>query len=204
MTYNPFPTPLVSNFDPEPELFDVQICASEQRLWRKLQGHLNTQYRNFVNVYLQISNSPGQPVAFQHATITADMLSSSDDPTATPVVRSVLQTKSQSLFEFNWWHAGGASLGCTVQLNAGGGVPAIKVIINPDHMGSDMIHMTSVDGTMVPESEVVARPYNAAGTALQFGTYQVVGNKWEFYPVSILIAGATMYLSEVLPMVNIL
>jgi hypothetical protein len=162
--------------------------------------------KSFENIEITFANQilTSDNTAWQHFQITAAMLGDSDDPLGVSVPRSVLTTKSQSPFEFNWWHAEGAARFYTVQLNAGSGVPGYKVVINPDHMGHNMTRDTPVAGSIVPEYETVARPHNAAGTVLQFGMYKPRAGRWEFWPSSVLIGGATAYLCEGLPMVKIL
>jgi len=184
------------------------IPVGQQKINEQIRGAFNGVEQEITDIRenMKSVNAVTISMAFQKATITADMLASSLDPLAATVPRSVLTTKSQTAYEFDWWHAGGASPAYTVQLNAGGGVPSIPVVIDPDHMGMLRVEETSVGASAELPARTIARPANAAGTELQFGYYMPDSARdghWKFWPVSVLVEGSVMYLFEAMPVVTI-
>lgn len=140
--------------------------------------------------------------AYQFCQVTAEMLEASDDPDGNPVERSVLITKSESDYEFNWMMSGGVRRS-TVVLGPGQGVNSHHVIIDRDDVNLAMLRWKAVGGEYVGTESIVARPYGMTGLKLQFGTYKPDGDMLKFWPAQ-LYDGVWVYLEQTLPQVVIL
>jgi len=187
------------------DINDIGISAANRRLLEQIEAVMGDIDANFKSLYHYISEGESIARAWQHFEVTAAMLESSDDPTGTPVVRSVLTTASSSNHEFNWMLAGGVSPHYAVVLGPGRGVPSHPVTIDREDANIKARKWNTTAGVPGHEPETVSRPYGMTGLKLQFGQWKPHATlpKYEFWPSSIAV-GTWIYLEQVLPVVKIL
>jgi hypothetical protein len=139
--------------------------------------------------------------AWQFGPIVDAMLESSFDPNGVAVPRSVLTTKSRSIYEFNWLQAGGVR-DYKIVLGPGNGVPSHHIIIDRSDI-IEFIQKKVASGGSIVDVEVSGyRPYGMEGLKIQCGMWRADGDKLEFWPESLHI-GTWVYLEQTLPQVVI-
>ena len=162
--------------------------------------HANKMFRELYK-FACVAKYAIQQVAYQFFQIEAGDLGSSDDPDGNPVVRSVLNTASQSDFEFNWMQSGGTRT-YKVVTGPGDGVPTHHVIIDRDNANIHIQKWEAVGADIEQGRENVCRPYGMTGLQLQFGYWVANAGVLEFWPTSIAV-GTWVYLEQELPYVEI-
>lgn len=176
------------------ERFSNNVDAPTRAILEDIVKGMDQLWDISVQIYVN-KNLTERP--WQEFQIKAADLSSSDDPDGNPVVRSVLQTASNSPNEFNWWRCGGLR-NYKVELGPGDGVPKHDVIIDRDDSNLGMGRLVAVGDASVMVSTNVARPYGG-GTQLQFGEWRPAGGKFKFWPSSLSV-DTWVYLEQDLPM----
>lgn len=200
------------DFQPEPEVFYNPIVVgvvkereyrdfikAQHDLWRRLQNTISDiemNFRDLTDRFNEVEIS-APVMAMQFMQVTADMLESSDDPTGTPVPRSVLTTASQTSTEFNWLLAG-ISTHASIAMGPGNGVAAHYIIVDLDDRNNPIQRKKASAGNIVDIKSSVFRPYGMVGTKVQLCSIEAVGDVLKVYPKSIAV-GTYIQAIQILP-----
>jgi hypothetical protein len=182
-----------------PTFTDNGVSKGQQEINGQIRARFNDVYDEITEIRhnMKVVNVTVLRVAYQKVAITAAMLSASDDPTGTPVDRSVLTTASQSEWEFDWM-----LLRHSLIKFGGRGEPGHVLILDRDDRNAEIARISAVgDHSIQSIPSNVCRPYGMSGLKLQFGWWENKAGVFGFWPTPIA-AGSWVYLEQVLPAVD--
>jgi hypothetical protein len=175
-------------------------------LFRRIAADMGAINRNFKKLTTQINTSSGRLIAWARIQLTeaSELLESSDDPSGTPVPRSVVTVTSQSPVEFNFLFSGFTLT--YVTMGPGAGAVSHHVIVDLNDDNNEIERKKALAGAIVPIASSVFRPYGMSGTKLQLceiapGTGGA-DNQLKVYPKSISF-DTWLYCEQTLPMISL-
>jgi hypothetical protein len=173
----------------------------DRRWWKEFFEQLPKILEQVENNLTVLANETFFFEAQQFFMIEALALEASYDPDGLSIPDSVLKTKSETKYEFDWRYSGGLR-DYKVQLNPGPGVPSHSVIIDRDDHNLEIAKLKALGSSWIWIPINVARPYGMEGTKLQFGEYRVRDSRFEFWPSSLNV-GSFIYLWQKIPRIAI-